>query len=115
METAKIQTLISSAQTTLVKKQEKMDFDLAKEKLHTQELKIASLKTALDMGESVYEIVKVKYQNGIVDNIAYLDALSKKIYNEALYKESLNDYEIAKATYYFSSGIDYKALIKSWK
>ena len=115
VESAKVQTLINSAQTTLVKKQEKMAFDLAKSKLHTQELKIASLKTALDMGESVYNIVKVKYENGIVDNIAYLDALSKKIYNEALYKESLNEYEIAKATYYFSSGVDYKKLIASWK
>ena len=115
IQTAKIQTLITSAQTALVKKQEKMVFELAKEKLHTQELKISSLKTALDMGESVYEIIKVKYENGIVDNIAYLDALSKKIYNEALYKESLNEYEIAKATYYFSSGIDYRTLIKSWE
>jgi outer membrane protein TolC len=115
IQTAKIQTLVSSAQTSLVKKQEKMAFDLAKAKLHTQELKIASLKTALEMGESVYTIVKVKYENGIVDNIAYLDALSKKIYNEALYKESLNEYEIAKATYYFSSGVDYKKLINSWK
>ena len=115
VESAKVQTLINSAQTTLVKKQEKMAFDLAKAKLHTQELKIASLKTALDMGESIYNIVKVKYENGIVDNIAYLDALSKKIYNEALYKESLNEYEIAKATYYFSSGVDYKKLIESWK
>jgi len=115
IQTAKIQTLVSSAQTSLVKKQEKMAFDLAKAKLHTQKLKIASLKTALEMGESVYNIVKVKYENGIVDNIAYLDALSKKIYNEALYKESLNEYEIAKATYYFSSGVDYKKLINSWK
>jgi hypothetical protein len=38
-------------------------------------------------------------------NITYLDALSKKIYNLALYKQALNDYEIAKANYYFSSKV----------
>jgi len=48
----------------------------------------------------------------IVDNIAYLDALSKKIYNLALYKQALNDYEIAKANYYFMSGIEYKKILK---
>jgi len=64
------------------------------------------------MGDSVYDMVKIKYQNGIVDNIAYLDALSKKIYNSALYKQALNDYEIAKANYYFSSGIKYKKILE---
>jgi outer membrane protein TolC len=66
------------------------------------------------MGESVYEIVKLKYQNGIVDNITYLDALSKKVYNLALYRQALNDYEIAKANYYFASGVEYKEVLKDW-
>jgi len=64
------------------------------------------------MGDSVYDMVKIKYQNGIVDNIAYLDALSKKIYNSALYKQALNDYEIAKVNYYFWSGVEYKKILE---
>ena len=63
------------------------------------------------MGDTVYKIVKDKFDNGIVDNIAYLDALSKKTYNLALYKQALNDYEIAKANYYFTSGIDFKKVL----
>jgi outer membrane protein TolC len=66
------------------------------------------------MGESVYELVKIKYQNGTVDNITYLDALSKKTFNKALYRQALNNYEIAKANYYFSSGIEYKRVLRSW-
>jgi outer membrane protein TolC len=97
-----------------LKSQQKMKFELTKQKLKTQLLKIEALKSAVQMGESVYEIVSLKYQNGIVDNITYLDALSKKIYNLALYKQALNDYEIAKANYYFSSGVDFEEVLNSW-
>ena len=97
-----------------LKQQERMKFDLAKKKLDPQELKIKSLKSAVNMGNSVYSMIKTKYQNGIVDNITYLDALSKKIYNIALYKQALNDYEIAKANYYFASGVDYKLVLSKF-
>ncbi len=80
----------------------------------TQQLKINSLKSAVEMGESVYKLVKIKYQNGTVDNITYLDALSKRTFNKALYRQALNNYEIAKANYYFSSGLEYKHVLKSW-
>jgi len=97
-----------------VKNNEKVKFDLAKKRLYTQKLKLKSLKSAVDMGNSVYKIVKEKFDNGIVDNIAYLDALSKKTYNLALYKQALNDYEIAKANYYFASGINIDEVLKKF-
>jgi outer membrane protein TolC len=106
--------LASKEKVLFAKKEEKNTFNLAKRKLRTQELKIKSLKSAVRMGESVYKLVKVKYQNGTVDNITYLDALSKKTYNKALYRQALNDYEIAKANYYFSSGINYEKVLKTW-
>lgn len=114
IEAARLESLVSKQKLTFVRKQEKIVFELAKKKLTTQRLKINSLKSAIKMGQSVYDIIKIKYDNGIVDNITYLDALSKNVYNQALYKQSLNDYEIAKANFYFSSGIDYKSVLKSW-
>lgn len=114
IEAARLESLASKQKLTFIKKQEKMKFDLAKKKLITQRLKINSLKSAIKMGQSVYDIIKIKYNNGIVDNITYLDALSKNVYNQALYKQALNDYEIAKANYYFSSGVNYKDILKSW-
>jgi len=114
IESAKLIKLASATKLSYAKKQEKMEFDLAKQKLKTQVLKLQSLKSAVEMGNSVYKIVKTKYNNGVVDNITYLDALNKKIYNEALYRQALNDYEIAKANYYFKSGIDYKKVIKKF-
>jgi len=111
---SKLQALSLSQKLSYTQKKAKMKFRLAKKKLYTQKKKIHSLKSALDMGESVYEMVNVKYKNGLVDNITYLDALSKKTYNEALYKQALNEYEITKAAYFLSSGVDFHTLIKSW-
>jgi outer membrane protein TolC len=42
-----------------------------------------------------------KYNAGIVDNVAYLDALSSKTQVQAMYKKALNDLEIAYAIYYY--------------
>ncbi len=108
IESLRLAQLASKQRLEYLKNQEKMNFNLATKKLVTLQHKIDSLKSAVEMGDSVYDMVKIKYQNGIVDNIAYLDALSKKIYNSALYKQALNDYEIAKANYYFWSGVEYK-------
>ncbi len=114
IEVAKLAKLASNERVIFAKNQEKSTFNLAKKKLITQQLKINSLKSAVEMGESVYKLVKIKYQNGTVDNITYLDALSKRTFNKALYRQALNNYEIAKANYYFSSGIDYKRVLKRW-
>lgn len=114
IEVAQLEKLASQERLNFRLEQEKMNFDLAKQKLRTQQLKLNSVKSAVKMGKSVYDIITIKYQNGIVDNVTYLDALSKKVFNEALYKQALNDYEIAKANYYFNSGVDYKHILEKW-
>ncbi len=98
-------------QLEYVKLKEKMIFNLAKKKLSTQKSKINSATSALQMAKSVYQTIEIKYKNGVVDNITYLDALSKKTINQALFDKSLNDYEIAKANYYFASGIEYSEIL----
>ena len=113
-ESAQLQKLATADKLSFAKSQAKMEFLLAKRKLYTQQLKLKSLKSAVEMANSVYEAIKNKYENGVVDNITYLDALSKKIYNLALYKQAQNDLEIAKANLYFKSGIDYKNILKKW-
>lgn len=111
VEASKLRRLAQTKTLNYLKDQEKIKFDLAKQNLYTQKLKLISLKSTVAMGNSVYDIIKIKYQNGIVDNITYLDALSKKTYNVSLYKQALNDYEIAKANLYFISGMKYKDIL----
>ncbi len=111
-QSAMLAKMVKKEQLDYALSKEKMDFDLATKKLATQQKKIDSAKSALDMAMSVYDIILTKYQNGVVDNIAYLDALSKKTINRALYNQALNNYEIAKANYYFNSGIDYQEALR---
>ncbi len=94
---------------------ERMLYDLARKKLRTQKAKISSARAALNMAKRVYKSAKIKYDNGMIDIITYLDALSKKTLNQALYYKALNDYEIAKANYYFVSGDNYRRVISHIK
>ncbi|MEA1955530.1 MAG: TolC family protein [Campylobacterota bacterium] len=93
-------------------KEQKMLFDVAKSKIVTTKLKIKSAKSALVSAKGVYSTIERKYKAGLVDNIAYLDALSVKINAISLYKSSLNDLEVAYAIYYFYAGKNIEEFIK---
>ncbi len=90
---------------------ERILYNLARKRLSTQKSKIVSAKSALNMSKSIYRSSREKYQNGTIDIITYLDALSRKTINQALYHKALNDYEIAKANYYFISGNNYRSIL----
>jgi len=96
-QSAILTKMVKKEQLNYTISKEKIEFNLATKKLTTQKAKIDSVKSALDMAISVYDIVLTKYQNGVVDNITYLDSLSKKTINKSLYIQALNNYEIAKA------------------
>jgi outer membrane protein TolC len=93
-------------------KEQKMQFDLSASRIATSKLKIKSAFSALNSASSTYTTIDEKYKAGIVDNVAYLDALSVKTNATALYKRSLNDLEIAYAIYYFYAGKNIQEFIK---
>ncbi len=111
-ESAILAKMAKKEQLNYAVKKEKSSFKIAYQKLLTQKRKIASAKSALITAKSTYDIIKTKFQNGIVDNITYLDALSKMTLYSAQYHQALNEYEIAKANLYFSSGLEYKEILK---
>ena len=114
-ESAMLAKLSKKEELNYALSKEKTLFELSKRKLQTELLKIKSAKEALTSAKSVYKIIKTKYQNGVVDNIAYLDALSKMTTAKAQYVTSKNEYEIAKANYYFNSGRDYRQILQFLK
>ena len=93
-------------------KEQKMQFDLSASRIATSKLKIKSAFSALNSASSTYTTIDEKYKAGIVDNVAYLDALSVKTNATALYKKSLNDLEVAYAIYYFYAGKNIREFIK---
>ena len=93
-------------------KEQGMLFDLSISRINTSKLKIKSALSALESASSAYLTIDEKYKAGIVDNVAYLDALSVKTNATALYKRSLNDLEVAYAIYYYYAGKNIEEFIK---
>jgi len=86
------------------KNEQKMQYELSKQRIKTGKIKIKSALSALVSATSAFKSIDEKYNAGLVDNVAYLDALSAQTKATALYKRSLNDLEVAYATYYYYSG-----------
>lgn len=88
-----------------------VDYRLAKKSLEIAKLKTESAKATLDAAASTYELIKFKYQNGTIDNVAYLLALSEKYDAKRDYDRALNDLEIKKAELIYQSGKDVREFL----
>jgi outer membrane protein TolC len=80
--------------------------------LETLRTKLKSVKSELRAAKSTYRALKEKFEVGVIDNIAFLDALTQKTLAQARYKETLYDYEIGKSIYYYYAGKDPKEFIR---
>lgn len=85
-------------------KEQKMQIELAKSRIKMARLNIKSARSALRASKSALNTITQKYNNAIVDNIVYLDALSLQTETKATYETSLNNLEIAYALYYYYNG-----------
>ncbi|MCW8895954.1 MAG: TolC family protein [Sulfurimonas sp.] len=88
-----------------------VDYRLAKKSLEIAKLKIAATKAALDAATSAYELIKFKYQNGTIDNVAYLLALSQKYDAARNHERALYNLEIKKAELIYYSAKDIKEFL----
>jgi len=103
-ESVRYQKLALAAKIRHAIKEQKMNYRLARKRLHAVQAQIASARSALHAARSSYEAIKKKYEAGVVDNVTYLDALSQRTMALARYQATRYDYEIAKAVYYFYAG-----------
>ncbi len=111
-EAVKYQKLSLLSQIDHAKKEQRMNFRLAGKSLETTRTKLKSANSALKAANSTYRVLKQKFEVGLVDNIAYLDALTEKTLAQARYKETLYDYEIGKSIYYYYAGKSPKEFIR---
>lgn len=81
-----------------------VDYRLALKELEIIKLKIDATKATLDAASSTFELIKLKYQNGAIDNVAYLQSLSEKYGAQRVYEKAKNDFEIKKAEVLYYSG-----------
>lgn len=110
-EAVKYQKMSLQSEIDYALKEQKKNFKLSKKSLETIRSKLKSANSALRAAESTYRVIKQKFEAGLVDNIAYLDALSQRTLAQARQKETLYDYEISKSIYYYYAGKSPKEFI----
>lgn len=110
-EAVKYQKMALQSEIDYALKEQKKNFKLSEKSLETIRNKRKSVNSALKAAESTYRVIKQKFEAGLVDNIAYLDALSQRTLAQARQKETLYDYEISKSIYYYYAGENPKEFI----
>ncbi len=88
-----------------------VDYRLAKKSLQIATAKVEASQATLEAASSTYELIKFKYQNGTIDNVAYLLALSEKYDAKRGYERAINDLQIKKAELIYYSGKDIKEFL----
>ncbi|WP_152018136.1 TolC family protein [Aliarcobacter butzleri] len=89
-----------------------VDLQLSLRAYEIAKAKIVSTEASLKAADSAYTIIKSKYENGLVDNVAFLQSLSEKFDALSLYRASLNDIEIKRANIIYQSGEKLEEYIK---
>jgi outer membrane protein TolC len=111
-EAVRCRKLALQAQVLHALKEQKMNFRLARKRLQTTRAQIRSARSALKAARSNYKAVRKQYEAGVVDNVTYLDALTRMNLAQARHQATRYEYEINKAVYYFYSGHDPKRYIR---
>lgn len=85
---------------------------IAQKALRVAQEKIKSAKSALDASSLAYEYIKIKYENALVDNVAYLEALSEKYQAKELFERLVYDEQIKRAELLYHSGKELQGYIQ---
>jgi len=88
------------------------DLALAKRAVKIAKLKINASKQALDAANATYDVVKSKFENGLVDNVAFLDALTQKYDAQSAYTAATYELEKKKAEVLYQGGENIKDYVQ---
>lgn len=89
-----------------------VDLQLALKAYDISLAKIKSTEANIKAAQSAYEIIKSKFENGLIDNVAFLQSLTEKYDAISQHKTALNDLEIKKANIIYHSGEKIQEYIK---
>ncbi|RXJ91620.1 transporter [Arcobacter sp. CECT 8983] len=88
------------------------DLQLAQRAYNIAKLKVKSANASLKAATSAYEVIKSKYENGLIENVAFLESLSEKYDAMSLLEYAKYDLEIKKANIIYHSGKNLKDYIR---
>jgi len=87
------------------------EYRLAKKALLIAQEKVKSTQAVVEAASLAYKLIKFKYENQTIDNVAYLLALSEKFNAQRDAKRALYELEIRKAELIYYSGKDIKEFL----
>ncbi len=96
--------LSSKSKYEYEKNRANVDLQLALKSYDIAKLKIKSSQANLKAATTTYDVIKSKYENGLIDNVAFLESLSEKFTALSQLKTSLNELEIKKAKILYYNG-----------
>lgn len=104
--------LAKSSELAYEKHKAKASYLSAYNSYHTALAKIEANKAKLHASEMTYALVKKKFQQGIVNNVTYLDALSERFNAQAQLQTALHEVEYQKAVLLYEMGEEIKGAIQ---
>ena len=104
--------LAKSSDLAYEKQKAKASYKSAQNSYKTALAKIDAAKARLSASEMTYELVKKKFQQGIVNNVTYLDALTDKFNARSGLQTALNEVEYQKAVLLYEMGKEIKGAIQ---
>lgn len=111
----KISRLSQEKQLAYKKAEKDKDLELYKTRLEVSQSQILAAQKSLDSANISFNTTSKKYKNQLVSLTEYLRSVSAKFDAEAIYYQSLNNYELQKANYLFYSGQKIQDHIKEQK
>lgn len=88
-----------------------VEYRLAQKSLLIAKEKVKSTKAAAEAASLAFKLIKFKYENKTIDNVAYLLALSEKYNAQRDSKRAIYELEIRKAELIYYSGKDIKEFL----
>ena len=111
-QAAYLNYLSKNSELSYAKYKAKASFKNAQNSYKTSFAKIEAAKAKLQASEMTYELIKKKFQQGIVNNVSYLDALSDKFNSNSQLQTALNEVEYQKAVLLYEMGENIKGAIQ---
>ncbi len=111
-QAAYLNYLSKNSELAYAKYKAKASFKNAQNSYKTSIAKIEAAKAKLQASEMTYELIKKKFQQGIVNDVSYLDALSDKFNSNSQLQTALNEVEYQKAVLLYEMGENIKGAIQ---
>ena len=112
VEASYLKYLSKNSELSYEKSKAKASLKSAQNSYKTSLAKIDAAKAKLQASEMTYELIKKKFQQGIVNNVSYLDALTDKSNSYSQLQTALNEVEYQKAVLLYQMGENIKGAIQ---